>query len=119
VDSLAMALVESSKAPLLLLDDEVVVLGASSSFCNAFNLDPLTIASRSLADLGAGEWDVPQLDSLLRATTHLNEANNPFLQPGITIKTSPTDYVAFEQLRMFRYHNARWAPFGTFASVRP
>jgi two-component sensor histidine kinase len=68
VNSLAMALVESSKAQLLLLDDEVVVIGASSSFCNAFNLDPLTIANRRLADLGAGEWDVPQLNSLLLAT---------------------------------------------------
>jgi two-component system, sensor histidine kinase PdtaS len=68
VNSLATALVESSKAPLLLLDDEVVVIGASSSFCNAFNLDPATIANRRLADLGAGEWDVPQLNSLLQAT---------------------------------------------------
>jgi two-component sensor histidine kinase len=63
-----MALVESSKAPLLLLDDEVVVIGASASFCNTFNLDPATIANRRLADLGAGEWDVPQLNALLRAT---------------------------------------------------
>jgi len=68
VTSLAMALVESSKAPLLLLDDEVVVIGASTSFCTAFNLDPATIANRKLADLGAGEWDVPQLNSLLVAT---------------------------------------------------
>ena len=68
VTSLAMALVESSKAPLLLLDDHVVVIGASTSFCNTFNLDPATIANRRLADLGAGEWDVPQLNSLLRAT---------------------------------------------------
>ena len=68
VTSLAMALVESSKAPLLLLDDEMVVIGASDSFCNTFNLDPATIANRKLADLGAGEWDVPQLNSLLRAT---------------------------------------------------
>jgi two-component sensor histidine kinase len=68
VTSLAMALVESSKAPLLLLDDEVVVIGASSSFCNTFNLDPSTIANRKLADVGAGEWDVPQLTSLLLAT---------------------------------------------------
>jgi len=68
VTSLAMALVESSKAPLLLLDDDVVVIGASGSFCNTFNLDPATIANRRLADLGTGEWDVPQLDSLLRAT---------------------------------------------------
>lgn len=68
VTSLAMALVESSKAPLLLLDDEVVVIGASSSFCNTFNLDPATIANRRLAELGDGEWDVPQLNSLLLAT---------------------------------------------------
>jgi branched-chain amino acid transport system substrate-binding protein len=58
-------------------------------------------------------------DSLLRGATHLDEKNNPFLQPGITIKTSPTDYLPFEQLRMFRYHNARWSPFGKFASIRP
>lgn len=68
VNSLAMAIVESSKAPLLLLDDQVVVIGASTSFCNAFNLDPKTIANSRLSDLGDGEWDVPQLDSLLRAT---------------------------------------------------
>ena len=68
VTSLATALVESSRAPLLLLDDDVVVIGASTSFCNTFNLDPATIANRRLADLGAGEWDVPQLNSLLRAT---------------------------------------------------
>jgi two-component sensor histidine kinase len=68
VTSLAMALVESSKAPLLLLDEDVVVIGASSSFCNTFNLDPAHVANRKLADLGAGEWDVPQLNSLLKAT---------------------------------------------------
>ena len=68
VTSLAMALVESSKAPLLLLNDAVVVIGASKSFCNTFNLDPATIANRRLADLGAGEWDIPQLNSLLLAT---------------------------------------------------
>jgi len=68
VTSLATALVTSSKAPLLLLDDDVVIIGASNSFCNTFNLDPRTIANRRLAELGAGEWDVPQLNSLLRAT---------------------------------------------------
>ena len=68
VTSLAMALVESSKAPLLLLDDDVVVIGASTSFCNTFNVDPASIANRRLADVGGGEWDVPQLHSLLLAT---------------------------------------------------
>lgn len=68
VTSLAMALVDSSRAPLLLLDDDLVVVGASTSFCNTFNLDPATIANHRLADVGAGEWDVPQLNSLLKAT---------------------------------------------------
>ena len=68
VNSLAMALVRSSKAPLLLLDDKVVVIGASNSFSNTFNLDPEAIANRRLADLGGGEWNVPQLNSLLLAT---------------------------------------------------
>ena len=68
VTSLATALVESSKAPLLLLDGDAHVIGASNSFCSTFNLDPAAIVDRRLADLGAGEWDVPQLNSLLRAT---------------------------------------------------
>ena len=66
--SLAMALVSSSKAPMLLLDEKVVVIGASTSFCNTFNLDPATIANSRLADLGDGEWNVPQLNALLLAT---------------------------------------------------
>ncbi|MGZ8312694.1 MAG: sensor histidine kinase [Allosphingosinicella sp.] len=68
VNSLAMAIVESSRAPLLLLDDEVVVIGASDSFCSVFDLDPAAVTGRRLADLGGGEWDVPQLESLLLAT---------------------------------------------------
>jgi branched-chain amino acid transport system substrate-binding protein len=57
--------------------------------------------------------------SMLRAATHLNETTNPFLQPGVAINTSPTDYLPFEQMRMFRYHSGRWNAFGAVASVRP
>src|SRR4029453_18388431 len=65
---LAMALVASSQAPLLLLDDEITIVGASMSFCRAFGCDPDTVSGLPLAKLGAGEWDIPQLHSLLRAT---------------------------------------------------
>jgi len=65
---LAMALVASSQAPLLLLDDQITIVGASMSFCRAFGCDPDTVSGLALAKLGAGEWDVPQLHSLLRAT---------------------------------------------------
>src|SRR6476660_8674254 len=65
---LAMALVASSLAPLLLLDDDIAIVGASMSFCRAFGCEPDTVSGIPLAKLGAGEWDVPQLYSLLRAT---------------------------------------------------
>ena len=67
-DGLALALVASSDAPILLLDDQMTVIAASASFARAFQIAPETISGQSLVELGSGEWDVPQLRSLLRAT---------------------------------------------------
>jgi two-component sensor histidine kinase len=66
--SLAVALIESSQAPLLLLANDLTVIGASASFCAAFDIDPAGVAGTKLSALGSGEWSVPQLHSLLRAT---------------------------------------------------
>ena len=66
--TLALALIATSKAPLLLLDDQFTVVSASASFCNAFGIDPGVIEGLRLAKVGNGEWDVPQLHSLLQAT---------------------------------------------------
>lgn len=66
--NLAMAVVASSHAPVLLLDENRVVVGASEAFCDAFGIDADTIAGREFAKLGAGEWAVAQLQSLLKAT---------------------------------------------------
>ena len=68
VDTLALALVASSDAPILLLDGDLNVVAASASFSRSFQIDPATLAGRSMFELGQGEWDVPQLRSLLRAT---------------------------------------------------
>lgn len=66
--NLALAILASSAAPALLLDGELTVIAASTSFRRAFALDPQTIAGQPLFTLGEGEWDVPQLRSLLSAT---------------------------------------------------
>jgi two-component sensor histidine kinase len=59
---------------LLVLDDRFVVISASASFCRVFAVDPKAIEGIALANLGNGEWDVPQLLSLLRATLASNAA---------------------------------------------
>ncbi len=66
--SLALAVVGSSTAPLLLLDDILRVIAASASVCRVFDIDPERIIGRFLGELGTGEWNKPQLRVLLEAT---------------------------------------------------
>lgn len=65
---LALALVESSTAPVLLLDSDLRVMAASKSFSRTFRIDPAGIVGNPVFSLGQGEWDVPQLRSLLTTT---------------------------------------------------
>ena len=67
-DSLALAVITSSDAPVLLLDDSLGVIAASRSFGDTFGLDAASLPGLTLAELGEGEWAVPQLGSLLKAT---------------------------------------------------
>ncbi|MBS9477130.1 sensor histidine kinase [Ancylobacter radicis] len=63
-----IAVVVSSNEPLLFLSEDQRVIAASSSFCRAFEINPATIPGRRLSDLGGGEWAMPTLASLLKAT---------------------------------------------------
>lgn len=65
--SLALAMVVSSTAPLLLLNTDLSIIAASASFCRAFDIEP-PVAGQQLFDLGKGEWNLPQLKSLMSAT---------------------------------------------------
>lgn len=65
-DSLALAVVVSSNAPTLLLDGELRVVAASTSFSQTFQLDPKAMIGQSVFAMGEREWDVPQLRTLLR-----------------------------------------------------
>jgi two-component sensor histidine kinase len=68
VESLALALVDCSRSPVLLLTARFEILGASRSFCATFGFERDAVVGASLADLGAGEWHVPEIRSLLSAT---------------------------------------------------
>lgn len=66
--NLALAVVASSHAPVLLLDGESNVVAASDAFCEAFGIDCAAVRGTAFASLGAGEWALPQLQSKLKAT---------------------------------------------------
>ena len=67
-NDLAMAIIGTSAEPLLLLNPDLTVVAASSSFCRAFDIQFDSVPGRPVTELGSGEWNVPQLKSLLRAT---------------------------------------------------
>ncbi len=46
----------------------MTVIGASTSFCRSFQIDPARVDGRSVFELGQGEWGVANLRSLLRET---------------------------------------------------
>ncbi len=52
----------------------------------------------------------------MHAVTRLHETNNPFLIPGVTIATSPTDRFPIRQERLAKY-DAQAGHFVGFGSV--
>jgi branched-chain amino acid transport system substrate-binding protein len=54
----------------------------------------------------------PTRQSLLDAATHLTEKGNPFLLPGVVVKTGPGDRHPLDQVRLYRYHAGVWHVFG-------
>jgi two-component sensor histidine kinase len=67
-NALAMAMVEASTAPLILLDGDLKIVAASPTFITAFGLEQASTHGADVFALGAGEWNVPQLKALLKAT---------------------------------------------------
>jgi branched-chain amino acid transport system substrate-binding protein len=57
--------------------------------------------------------------SLMNAAIHLNEKNNPFVLPGIVVRTTPTKRFPITQVRLQRWSNRAWRTFGPLISAKP
>ena len=60
----------------------------------------------------------PTRDSLRRAMTHMDERSNPFLLPGVAVKTSPSNYFPIDKARMVGYRKNLWVLFGPLVNAR-
>ena len=107
--TLALALVRSSAAPVLLLDGSLTVLAASASFCMAFQIHSADIIDRVLMDVGDGEWDIPQLAGLLKATASghaaVEDYEMNFVQKGaaarkLVVTATKLEYVEGDDVRL-------------------
>jgi chemotaxis protein methyltransferase CheR len=60
-------LVETIHEGLLVLDPDLTVRFANRSFCTTFNVSSEDTVGRKLCELGDGQWNIPQLRSLIAA----------------------------------------------------
>lgn len=56
--------------------------------------------------------------SLLRAAQSLNVSTNPFLLPGIALKTSRTRYFPLDRVYLYRYDNRQWVKASSLLDAR-
>ena len=68
MNSLLLAIIAASDVPLVLLDGNSNILAASTSFNASFSSNMANPAGQSLFALGAGDWNVPEMRSLIEAT---------------------------------------------------
>jgi branched-chain amino acid transport system substrate-binding protein len=60
----------------------------------------------------------PTRAGIMKAADSLNVRNDPFLLPGISVKTSAGDHFPLDQAKLQRYHNGHWVAFGGLFRVR-
>ena len=60
----------------------------------------------------------PTRAGIVKAADSLNVTNDPFLLPGISVKTSATDHFPLDQAKLQRYHDGHWVAFGGLFRVR-
>ena len=63
--SLAEAIVDTVREPLVVLDQDLRVIAASRSFYRTFAAEPRNTQGRKLYQLGDGQWNIPALRTVL------------------------------------------------------
>lgn len=70
------------------------------------------VLGQLLREVLARAGDDLSRENILKIATGLDAWSVPQLLPGVTITTSPTDYVPLETLQMQRFNGATWDLFG-------
>jgi branched-chain amino acid transport system substrate-binding protein len=87
------------------LKDGYYVAGMASAYTM---VDTLRKAGKNLTRQG-----------VMRAATHLRERGNPFVLPGIVVRTTPTSRFPVTQVKLQRWNAGAWHPFGKLLAVKP
>jgi branched-chain amino acid transport system substrate-binding protein len=112
--ALSIAFVKNPNDPVWVKDRTVALYRSimkrfdpSGEPTDVYNWYGMTVAWTMVDTLRRAGRDLTRA-SLLRAAQSMDTAANPFLLPGIRLKTSRTDYRPLEQVYLYRYDNKQW-----------
>jgi hypothetical protein len=87
-----------------------------SSASDVYNVYAMAVAY-TMVDVLKKAGKEPTRKSAWNAALRLNEKGNPFLLPGVVVKTSAKDHFPIEQARLEIWRNGRWAPLGPLVAA--
>jgi branched-chain amino acid transport system substrate-binding protein len=112
--ALSIAFVKNPSDPIWAKDKAVALYRSimrkhypSGKATDVYNWYGMTVAWTMVETLRMAGKNLTRA-GLLRAAQSLDTAANPFLLPGIRLKTSRTDYRPMEQVYLYRYDNRQW-----------
>ncbi len=82
-----------------------------------YNLYGMAVAHTMVHTLRKAGRNVTRA-GLLRAATHLSQRDNPFLLPGVAVRTTPRSYYPIAKAQLYRYRRGRWQPFSGLLGAR-
>jgi branched-chain amino acid transport system substrate-binding protein len=109
-----------AKDPGILLFQRVMRaagLGSSVNLTNGYYLAGMASAFTLVDALKQAGKNLTR-QTLLKATANLKEANNPFLLPGVVVKTGPNDRFPIQQMQLQRWNGSRWIRFGGLVTAQ-
>lgn len=95
--TLAQAVVNTIREPLIVLDKNLRVVTANRAFYLTFMMSRHEVQGQPIHVLSDGQWDIPELRSLLRKTATQRAVKR-------TIVVDPGDRWQLRQLRCIRQH---------------
>ena len=78
IQNFALDIVDAVREPLLILDATLHVRSANRAFYQTFQVTPEETENRFIYDLGNGQWDIPDLRTLLEDVVPKNSVFNDF-----------------------------------------
>jgi branched-chain amino acid transport system substrate-binding protein len=78
---------------------------------NAFNVEGY-IEAEALVHILKSCGDDLTRQHIMDAAAHLHNLSLPMMEPGITMNTTPDDYVPVKEMRLVRFDGRTWVSFG-------